>query len=52
VRLWDVPPSGQEGRAWDFRGQGGAQCVAFSPEGRYLAVGLRNGPIAILHLAP
>jgi WD40 repeat protein len=52
VRLWEIMPPGKEVRLFDFRGNRGAHCVAFSPEGRYLAVGLNNGTIAILRVAP
>jgi WD40 repeat protein len=50
VRLWDSGPPGHEERAVDFRGIGKPCCVAFTPEGRYLAVGLDNGLIAILRI--
>jgi WD40 repeat protein len=50
VRFWDATPPGKEERIIDFRGIGKPCCVAFSPEGRYLAVGLDNGLIAILRV--
>ena len=52
VRLWDVTPSGKGARTLDFRAISEPQCVAFTPEGRYLAVGLRNGSIAIARVTP
>ncbi len=51
VRLWDVAPPGKEVRKFDLRA-GRAFCVAFSPEGRHLAVGMENGTVAILRVAP
>jgi WD40 repeat protein len=50
VRLWDATPPGQEARLIDFRGIGKPCCVAFSPEGRHLAVGLDNGSIALVRV--
>jgi WD40 repeat protein/serine/threonine protein kinase len=50
VRLWDATPPGKEERLIDFGGLGTPHCVAFSPEGRYLVVGLDNGLIAILRV--
>jgi WD40 repeat protein len=47
VRLWDATRSGQELAGFNYRRIGGPFCAAFSPEGRYLAVGLVNGTIAI-----
>ncbi|HEY7154959.1 MAG TPA: WD40 repeat domain-containing protein, partial [Gemmataceae bacterium] len=52
VRLWDSSPPGKEVRSFDFRWGGPAYCVAFTPEGRYLAVGLQNGTIVILRVSP
>jgi WD40 repeat protein len=52
VRLWDLTKPGQEARVFDFRDQGQAHGVAFSPEGRYLAVGLQDGTVAILRVTP
>jgi WD40 repeat protein len=52
VRLWDGSPPDKEVRSFDFRSSGPAHCVAFTPEGRYLAVGLQNGTIVILRVAP
>jgi serine/threonine-protein kinase len=52
VRLWDGSPPGKELRSFDFRSSGPIYCVAFTPEGRYLAVGLQNGTIVILRVAP
>jgi WD40 repeat protein len=51
VRLWDGSPPGKEVRSFDFRSSGPVYCVAFTPEGRYLAVGLQNGTIVILRVA-
>jgi eukaryotic-like serine/threonine-protein kinase len=51
VRLWDVAPPGKEVGKFDLRA-GRAFCVAFSPEGRHLAVGMENGTVAILRVAP
>jgi WD40 repeat protein len=48
VRLWDATSPGQEERIIDVRGIGKPYSLAFSPEGRFLAVGLDNGLIAIL----
>jgi WD40 repeat protein len=57
VRLWGATPESQAA-VWtfDFR-SGGAEvpgakpyCVAFTPEGRYLAAGLDNGTIALLRV--
>jgi WD40 repeat protein/serine/threonine protein kinase len=42
----DVPP-----QTVNLQG-GHGYCVAFSPEGRYAAVGLENGTIAIVRVAP
>jgi WD40 repeat protein len=50
VRLWGATPESQAVRAFDFRSAGAAWCVAFTPEGRYLAAGLGNGTIAILRV--
>jgi WD40 repeat protein len=50
VRLWDATPPGKEERLIDFRGIGKPYCVAFTPEGRYLVVGLENGLSAILRV--
>jgi WD40 repeat protein/serine/threonine protein kinase len=50
VRLWDAGPHGREEWAMDFRGLGQPFCVAFTPEGRYLAVGLNTGLTAILRV--
>jgi WD40 repeat protein len=52
VRLWDAGAPGHEEQAIDFRGIGKPCCLAFTPEGRYLAVGLDNGLTAILRPAP
>jgi WD40 repeat protein len=51
VHLWDVTPSGKEVRAYEFAGRQPRR-LAFSPEGRYLAVGLHDGAIAIVRVAP
>jgi WD40 repeat protein len=50
VRLWGATPDSQAVRTFDFRSAGGAYCVAFTPEGRYLAAGLGNDTIAILRV--
>jgi WD40 repeat protein len=50
VRLWDSSPPGKEVRSFDFRSSGPVYCVAFTPEGRYLAAGLGNGTIAVLRV--
>jgi WD40 repeat protein len=50
VRLWGVTPESQAVRVFDFRSAEKAWCVAFTPEGRYLAAGLENGTIAILRV--
>jgi WD40 repeat protein len=52
VRLWDATPTGKGVRALDFRPVGKPRCVAFSPEGRHVVVGLGNGVIAIARVAP
>jgi WD40 repeat protein len=51
VRLWDVAPPGKEVRKFDLRA-GRAFCVAFSPEGRHMVVGMENGTVAILRVSP
>src|SRR5262249_17616756 len=48
VRFWESVPGGYESRKFDFRRLGSPSSVAFSPSGRHLAVGLRNGMVAIL----
>jgi WD40 repeat protein len=48
VRLWDSVAGGYESRKFDFRRVGSPSSVVFSPSGRHLAVGLRNGMVAIL----
>jgi WD40 repeat protein len=56
VRLWGATPESRAVRVFDFRSGRAevtgaeAYCVAFSPEGRYLAAGLANGTIAILRV--
>jgi WD40 repeat protein len=50
VRLWGATPESQAVRTFDFRSSEKPYCVAFTPEGRYLAVGLENGTIAILRV--
>jgi WD40 repeat protein len=50
VRLWDTRPWGKAVRTFDFRWAKGACCAAFTPEGRHLACGLRNGTIALLRV--
>ncbi len=52
VILWDVIPPGRQERTIDFQAWDGARCVAFTPEGRYLAVGLQNGTVAITRVTP
>jgi hypothetical protein len=52
VRIAALSPPGNEVRSFDFRSGGPVYCVAFTPEGRYLAVGLQNGSIVILRVAP
>jgi WD40 repeat protein len=52
VRLWDATPPGKEVRTFDVRRWGQAFCAAFTPEGRYLAVGLVDGTVAILRVVP
>jgi YD repeat-containing protein len=49
VHLWDVKPSAKEVRSFDLRGVP-PQRIAFSPDGRYLAVGLEDGTIAIVRV--
>jgi WD40 repeat protein len=51
LHFWDVMAPGHEARRFYLQG-GHAYCVAFSPEGRYEAVGPKNGTIAILRVAP
>jgi WD40 repeat protein len=50
VRLWGTSPESQAVRTFDFRSAPSAWCVAFTPEGRYLAAGLENGTIALLRV--
>jgi WD40 repeat protein len=50
VRLWGATSQNSAVRTFDFRSGGRAWCVAFTPEGRYLAAGLDNGSIAILRV--
>src|SRR5262249_36798703 len=56
VRLWGATPESQAVRTFDLRSAGAevpgtkTYCVAFTPEGRYLAAGLDNGTIAILRV--
>jgi WD40 repeat protein len=50
VCLWGASPKSQAVRTLDFRSSEKPWCVAFSPEGRYLAAGLENGTIAILRV--
>jgi WD40 repeat protein len=50
VRLWGATPESQAVRVFDFRSAGAAWCVAFTPDGRYLAAGLGNGTIALLRV--
>jgi WD40 repeat protein len=52
VRLWDMRPLGKEVRTFDFTFAGGVHGLDFTPEGRYLAVGLHNGTVGILRVAP
>jgi WD40 repeat protein len=51
VQLWDVTAD-REGRTFSFGPGELAYCVAFTPEGRYLAVGLQSGLIVILRVLP
>jgi WD40 repeat protein/serine/threonine protein kinase len=50
VRLWDATPPGSQRALFPFHGAGDPMCAAFSPEGRYLAIGLSNGMIAIMRI--
>jgi WD40 repeat protein len=52
VQLWGATPPGKQVRTLDVHPGGQALCVAFTPEGRYLAAGLDNGTIAILRVPP
>lgn len=52
VRLWDLRSASKAERKLDFHALGTPQCVAFSPEGRHLIVGLDNGLIAIARTSP
>ena len=47
VRLWDVA-AGVKLREWQFKGEAGA--LAFSTDGRHLAVGNRDGTVFLLRL--
>jgi WD40 repeat protein len=53
VRVWN-PTFGAQNRLWQIGppGQGFAQRLALSPEGRYLAVANTNGTVYVLRLAP
>jgi WD40 repeat protein len=51
VRLWDLASSGKEVQKFDFHGGGPVNEVAFSPEGRYVAVALSDATIALMRLA-
>jgi WD40 repeat protein len=48
VRLRDGSPPGTTVRSFDLSSLGPVSCLAFTPEGRHLAVGLRYGTIVIL----
>jgi WD40 repeat protein/serine/threonine protein kinase len=50
VQLWDTRQSGKWVGTFNFRSFGGSICVAFTPEGRYLAAGLGNGTITVLRV--
>jgi WD40 repeat protein len=48
VRLWDLTPGGLKVGTVDFSTWAQPRCVAFTPQGRHLAVGLDDGTTAIL----
>jgi WD40 repeat protein/serine/threonine protein kinase len=50
VRLWDTAPGSAKVRTLDFGSYGRPECLAFSPEGRHLIVGLGTGQIAVLRV--
>jgi WD40 repeat protein len=50
VRLWGATPESQAVLDRYFGATEKPYCVAFTPEGRYLAAGLENGTIAILRV--
>ena len=52
VRLRDRSPPGTAVRSFDFSSLGPVYSLAFTPEGRYLAMGLRYGTIVILRVSP
>jgi WD40 repeat protein len=52
VQVWDVTPSGQVVQSLDLLGNRNANCVAYSPEGRYVAAGLITGVILIYRAGP
>jgi WD40 repeat protein len=51
VRLWDVAPGGKEVHAFEHGDQAGGG-IAFSPEGRYLAVGQSMATVRIFRMPP
>jgi WD40 repeat protein len=52
TRFWDATPPGKLLRKLDFTSIGPVHCAAFTPECGYVAMGLGNGTVAILRVAP
>lgn len=52
VQIWDVTPSGPVVRTLGLLGNRNAISLAYSPEGRYVAVGLVTGVIVLLRAEP
>jgi WD40 repeat protein/serine/threonine protein kinase len=50
VRLWDTAQGSTKVRTLDFGTYGRPECLAFSPEGRHLIVGLGTGQLAVLRV--
>lgn len=50
TRIWNLAPGTTGVQVIDVAGLGEAQSVAFSPEGRHVAVGYNDGTIAILRV--